>query len=532
MSSASSTRADPQPGTDGADGLRGALPRRYRLQVGANYLYTISLVLVAIGVTPVLVRKLGTTEYGIWVLVGSLALYLELLEFGFGGATIRKVANYHSLADQDRVRSAVATSFWFLSGLGALALVVGGLIALFFPVIFDIPAELETAARVLTIVVAVDLALSIPLDTFGGTLIGLQRYELVKLSLTATLLVQAGAWVAILFAGGGLIELGIATVAIGIAGQVSRYLLARRLLPGLSISLKWFDRKLVKPLAGLSTWFSISEVSSIINSRIDPIVVGIVVGVPEAGIYAIGQKLADSCVRFVWPLTTNLFPWSSALAAREDRSGIRNAIVLGTRITIGMALPLGLVVGLLASPAIDAWIGGGIADAAKLVVILLVANAVVKAVPQAGITVLRGAGDFRLPALAMSVEAALNIGLSVGLGLMLGIKGVAIGSLIATASVRLVFFVWYIGRHFELRMQPLLLGLARAHALPSAVVAIMGAVLLRLGISGLGPVVGVGLMLIFVYVSILLVTGTSHVERARMREALRARRERRRAETS
>ena len=65
------------------------LPRRFRRNVLTSYANTATTALVALVMTPVLVHGLGTEAYGIWVLAGSLALYLELLEFGFGLATVK-----------------------------------------------------------------------------------------------------------------------------------------------------------------------------------------------------------------------------------------------------------------------------------------------------------------------------------------------------------------------------------------------------------------------------------------------------------
>src|SRR5439155_1385372 len=82
----------------------------YRVNTISNYLTTATSVLLALVVTPILVHGLGRTEYGVWVLVGSILVYIELLNLGLDAATVKYVAHYHALGDHERVRRTIASS--------------------------------------------------------------------------------------------------------------------------------------------------------------------------------------------------------------------------------------------------------------------------------------------------------------------------------------------------------------------------------------------------------------------------------------
>ncbi len=512
MDTPNDTLARPTPLRGGQEIGPPTVPARYRRTVITNYMYAASLILVAVGVTPVLVRSLGKTEYGIWVLVGSLALYLELLEFGFGGATVRKVAQLNAVGTRQELRQAVATSFWILAVPGVIALAAGVVISIFFSSIFNVPPELEAAALVVCLLITFDLAVSIPSDTFGGTLIGLQRYDLINMTLIVVLLGQAAAWVIVLALGGGLIELAIVTVVIALLGQLARYVIARRLLGGPVLSFRLFQRRLVRPLAGMSVWFSLGEFATIVTVRLDPVVVGLVVGIPEAAVYAVGQKLALACTQLVNPLTDGFFPLSSELAAQGDEARLRSAIFTGTRISLALAIPIAITIGLLASPAVDAWVGDGFEDAGTIVV-LLAANAALAMLPAVGIRMLMGVGTFRYPALALGGEAAANLALSIALGLKYGIVGVALGSLISTALVRVVLAMPFIARTFDISLLPWLTSLVRAHIVPSAATAALGWAFLEADVNGIGPVVGAGAAMMVLYMALFSITGLNSAER-------------------
>ena len=217
------------------------------------------------------------------------------------------------------------------------ALVFGAVVAAVFPLLFDIPNTSDQATRILVLLIATDLAISIPSDTFGNTLMALQRYDLINVTLIVVMLAQAAAWAIVIALDGGLVALGIVTVVLSLAGQLSRFLLVRRLLGGVSLSPRLVDRERVRPLAGLSVWYALAQLSTLVISRLDVVVVGLVVGVPEAAVYAVGQKLAALAYQAIDPIVLTFFPHSSALVALREGAALRSAILTGTRVSMAVA---------------------------------------------------------------------------------------------------------------------------------------------------------------------------------------------------
>ena len=229
--------ADPQ-GAAGSGQLKKVTVRR---NVTTNYLVAIVLVAVGFLTTPILTHQLGILRYGVWALIGSLIPFLEILELGFASATVAFVSRHLELEDDEQVTSTLNTSFLILSVLGIVAFAGVVVFAVFLPdIITSIPESLVGQARFLLLLLAFDMALSIPMDTFGGTLIALQRFDLLNYSLITVTVAQAVGWVVVLWLHGGLIALGVVTVAISLVGQVSRLILVHRLLPWFRLSLRKF----------------------------------------------------------------------------------------------------------------------------------------------------------------------------------------------------------------------------------------------------------------------------------------------------
>lgn len=497
-----------------------ALPARFRRNTATLYLNTFASAVIALVMTPVLALSLGKHDFGIWAVVGSMILYLELLEFGFGTATIKYVAEFEALEDRDRLRSAITTSFWVLALPGLLALLVGIAAAVAFPYLLDIREDAVTAARLLVIMLAANMAISIPGDTFGGALIGLQRYDLQNATLIVVAVAQAVAWAIVIAVGGGLVALGLVTVVLSLLGQLWRYLLVRRLVPGLAMSRRHFDRGMFRGFARLSFWYALGEVADVIIFRIDTIVVGIVVNIQSAAVYAVGQKLALVAEKLVQPVVYTLFPHSSERAALDDREGLRATLITGTRISMGLAGPLSVALAIMGEPAVRAWVGPSFAEAGLVVVYLSAATAI-KSLVQTGHTLLNGMGLARAPAMVVSAEAGINLLLSVVLGQAMGIHGVALGTFLASAITDLGLLLPYVCRRLGLSVASFLLPVLKAH-LPGLAVSLgVGWLVVRAGVAGIAPVLLGGAAIGLSYLLVFYVTGLTSDERAELLRKVR-----------
>jgi O-antigen/teichoic acid export membrane protein len=497
------------------------LPKRFGRNALTGYARTGSTAVINLVMTPVLVAGLGLEAYGIWVLVTSLAAYRDLLQFGFQTATPKYVAEFSALEDHGRLRGSIATSFWFLTGSGLVALVLGLAMAIAFPYLFDVSPELRDSARVLVVVMTLDFALGLPGAAFAGTLMGLQRYDLVNTTLIVTGILQAAAMALVIVLDGGLVPLGIVTVAISLAGQVWRYYLTRRLVPGLSVSPRSADRGLARPFVGLSIWYGIEDAAFIVVYRVDTIIVGLVLGAGAAGVYSVGQRLAFALGQLAQPMAYLFFPHSSELAARGDAAGLRESLRTGTRLILGAMAPLALAMAILAGPIIEIWVGSDFDDAAP-VTVFLCATVMVWALTDTGAIMLLGSGRVRGATIAKVVEAIVNLSLSVLLAHLIGLEGVALATLLAAVAANTFGLLPLALRAFGIRIRDFVGPLLRAHALPVAISLSIGLLLIRSDPSTVPALAASAAAIIAVYIGTFAITGLDGAERRTALRWLRA----------
>src|SRR5262252_9540206 len=102
---------------------------------------------LAFFVQPFVVHRLGSTSYGVWVLVSSVVNYMTLLDLGIRGAVVRFISADHARGLHEDASRAVSAALWFRIWLGVVVLVASTCVAVVATRVFHIPPELHAAAR-------------------------------------------------------------------------------------------------------------------------------------------------------------------------------------------------------------------------------------------------------------------------------------------------------------------------------------------------------------------------------------------------
>ena len=95
-----------------------------QLKAGAllSYVQAGCSVVITLAYTPLMLRLLGQSEYGVYTLASSLTAYLGLLHFGLSGSYIRFYTRYRAAGDQRGVNQLNALFLTVYAGIALLAL--------------------------------------------------------------------------------------------------------------------------------------------------------------------------------------------------------------------------------------------------------------------------------------------------------------------------------------------------------------------------------------------------------------------------
>ncbi len=411
----------------------------WRLFTGTATKYTLLALNIVLGLflMPFTVRHLGTSEYGLWMLVASFTYYFQLLDLGYGSGLVRHITEADTRGDVAGVNRVLSTFVVVYGALGALA--AGGVLAITLFVIPHFPnlrPDEVSRAQLLLIIMGVRIAVGFPMTVFGAVTTSRQRFALNNSVAIAVAIANALVTYLVLVAGHGLVPLVAATSAIGIVSYAAYGWTARRAFPQMHIRPSLFDRRIVREVTAFSVYLFLIDVAIQIGFNLDNIIVGGFLGTAAVGVYAVSLRLADYqrqlCVQF----NSLLFPVIVRLGAARQREVLRDILVEGTR--IALVLVGGITVCLIGfgEPLIRAWMGPGFEGAIAPLYVLAITGVVLVGQGPLG-NLLLGTGRHRLVAMAALLEALCNLALSLVLIRRFGLIGVAVGTAVPVVVANL-----------------------------------------------------------------------------------------------
>lgn len=128
--------------------------------------------------TPVMLRMLGQSEYGLYSLSNSVINYLTLLTFGFGSTVIRYLSKYRAENNKEGVQKTFGLFLGLYSIAALLVLIIGIIISFNVEEIFHkgLTENEINKMHILVLIMTFNTALSFPLSVFSSVVTSYERY--------------------------------------------------------------------------------------------------------------------------------------------------------------------------------------------------------------------------------------------------------------------------------------------------------------------------------------------------------------------
>jgi O-antigen/teichoic acid export membrane protein len=197
------------------------------------------------------------------------------------------------------------------------------------------------------------------------------------------------------------------------------------------------DLKTVKELAESSVLLFIVRICNLVSTRSYGIVVAAVLSAPLVVVFELTRKASIMIVDVISRLPMSLFSGLSHMIGKGEKNKMRQITGVLFSITFLLSMLGAGGVILLNREFIHLWTGdrffGG-----SLLNILLCIYAVVQLMNSVCYNVLFSSGCFKALTLAYACEAALQLILSITLGYVIGLNGIALGFVIAAVSAMVI----------------------------------------------------------------------------------------------
>jgi O-antigen/teichoic acid export membrane protein len=399
---------------------------------------------VAFFLSPFLVHRLGNAAYGVWVLAISSVQYFALLDLGMRSSVLRYVSKGYATHDHKAASEAFSAAFWVRLQISALLFALCGGLAAIFPQIFKVPSGLVTDARTVVALMGLSLAIAMSLGVYGGVVSALNRYDLYTLVVLVQLSLRVIGVVAVVRAGRGIVAIAWCELFATTVGNLLMAYVTLRLYPELKISLKKPSWGVLKTIWSYSVYAFLVMVAVQVIYQTDNLVVGGFVSASAVTFYSIGNSLCRYTQQLVVAMTTTFTPAASTYDAAGETSSLRALYFNGTRATMAVSMPILVTLIIRGDNFIGLWMGPQYSRTSGIVLAIL-ATSLLFALPNtAASSIALGIEKHKTIAKWAIGEAVVNLSLSVVLARMIGIYGVAIGTLVPSLVVNVVFWPKYV----------------------------------------------------------------------------------------
>ncbi len=421
-----------------------AATKRLAINVVMNWVSTAVNMVVPFFLTPFVVRHLGSTGYGVWILAVSTVGYLNLLDLGLRSAVIRFVSKAQAKGNLHEASTAINAALWvrllMASGVAALSVVLAAAV----PHFFKIPAELMRAAQLTTLLCALGVAVSLISGVFGAVLAAISRFDILSYITMGQTVTRAAGVLFILHRGRGLVPLACWELTVLTLVGLATTLAAMRAFPHSRVRPGRPDMAVLRMIWSYSFTTFVFVIAVQIITNTDNLVVGAFLSVSVVTFYAIGGSLTNYAYQVSGALSATFVPMASGLEASGKSEQLQTMLIRGCQATLGLAMPISAGLFFRGGTFIHLWMGPQYEVVSENVVrILMISMFFGVANGTAGAIMM--ATERHKPMARWAVyEALLNLGLSIVLAKKIGLYGVAWGTSISMTFTHLSFWPRYV----------------------------------------------------------------------------------------
>lgn len=394
--------------------------------------------------TPIMLRLLGQSEYGLYQLVYSVVSYLGLLSLGFSSSYMRFYSRYNEKNDQDgiaRLNGIFLTIFLTISLICVLCgvVMVSNCRAIFGTGLSN--TELETA-KILMSLMIVNLALTFPNTVFDCCVTAHERFFFQKILIVAQNLLNPFLTLPLLIIGYGSVGMVCVTTSITLAKLIIDVWFCLKKLE-IQFVFKGFQFSLFKEMWIFTFFIFLNQIIDQINWSVDKFLLGRISGTVAVALYGVGSQINTMYVQFSTAVSNVFVPRVNEIVARSSND--EELTVLFIKVGRIQFIIMGLILTgfvFLGKPFILFWAGESYAEA-YIVVLFLILPATVPLIQNLGIEIQRAKNKHKVRSVVYFFVSIANVFVSLPLIKVWGPTGAAFGTAISLFVGNILFINWY-----------------------------------------------------------------------------------------
>ena len=408
--------------------------------------YVGQLVQILIGViyTPIMLRLLGQSEYGLYQLVYSVVSYLSLLSLGFGSSYLRFYSRYKAQEDEEGVAKLNGMFMIIFCSISVICVIcgivmIGNVRSIFGSGLTDSEYAM---ARILMGLLIINLAMTFPNSVFNCSITAHEKFLFQKLLILIQNLLSPFLSLPLLIMGYGSVGMVSVTTFLTFAVLLTNLYYCLKKLH-VKFIFHGFQIGLLKEMWIFTFFIFINQIIDQINWNVDKFLLGRFAGTTAVAIYGVGGQINTLYLQFSTSISNVFVPKVNRIVAESNDD--KQLTILFTKVGRIQFIILGLILSgfvFFGNPFVKIWAGSEYSSS-YVIALLLIVPVTVPLIQNLGIEIQRAKNMHKARAVVYLVIAISNVFISIPLIKLIGPVGAALGTAISLIAGNIIFMNWY-----------------------------------------------------------------------------------------
>lgn len=433
---------------------------------------------IALIYTPIAIRMLGQSQYGLFGTASSFTNYLSLLSLGIGGAYIRWNAIYRADNDVEGERRLNGMYFTMFSIISAVALVVGVVFLFLSDYLFGntFNSSELTDLKYIIFLNVINSSMTLFMTPIFANIQAYEKFLILRIVPIISALITPVGNIIILFLGGRAVLLTLFSVVLSTINLVVYFIYARKRLQ-MRFVFKGFEWKVFKGIFAFSAFLFLNTITDLLTDSTDSIILGAVSGTVAVAIYTVGHNFKNYFLQFSTAVSGVFAPQVNQLVAKENDNKVLSELMLKVgRVQFYIVSLVLIGYTALGRPFVNLWAGENY-DSAFLIGLFLLLGAYVPLFQNVGIEIQKAKNKHKVRSLVYLLVAIINAGLTIPFSIMWSGVGAALATFICCMGGNVIFMNIYYQKGIGLDMFSFWKGILRI--VPSFIPTIIVCVLIN-----------------------------------------------------
>ena len=404
-----------------------------------SYVSILANTLVQLLYTPILIRFLGQSEYGLYSLISALIGYLTVLDLGFGNALIVYSNKYRASNQKEKEEKLFGMFKIIFYIIGFVIAILGFILFLNTETLFGntmTDNELNKT-KIMMLILIFNLIITFFFNIYQSIISAYEKFTFQKIMSILVTILRPVIMIPFLFMGYKSITLCVVLTSVNLLFCLSNYFYCKNKLK-IKVKFSGFDVNIFKVIFSYSFFIFIGVIVEKVNWSLDQFILGACVGTLEIAIYSVAIQFVSLFRNISSAWGGILLPKLSKMVANNcDDTSLNNEFIKYGRIQwfIIFLFMSGLII--FGYEFIKIWAGIEYEKAYYIVLILVIPEAFVLT-ESLGVYIMQAKNMHKTKAIVSLITAIANVIISIPLALRLGAVGSAIGTALSLVVCNLI----------------------------------------------------------------------------------------------